>query len=43
MRADVGAGGDNQEKIEAAERVIAELRTMLSEVRRPWRRHVSLT
>jgi ribosomal protein L29 len=30
-------------KIEAAERIIAELRTMLSEARRAWRRHVSLT
>jgi hypothetical protein len=30
-------------KIVAARRVIAELRTMLSEARRPWRRHVSLT
>jgi hypothetical protein len=42
MRADVGAGEDNQEKIEAAERVIAELRTMLSEAHRSWR-HVLLT
>jgi hypothetical protein len=30
-------------KIEAAKRVIAELRTMLSGARRPQRRHVSLT
>ena len=30
-------------KIEAAKRIIAELRTMLSEARRPWRRHMSLT
>jgi hypothetical protein len=30
-------------KIEAAKRVIVELRTMLSEAHLPWRRHVSLT